>query len=490
MATFNKLRRAKEQYIRRQRRAKARNRRLNVEGLEDRRVLATFVWDGGGLDSNWTTADNWGSNVAPSVNDDLIFPAGAAQSTNVNDFAAGTQFGSILIDGSNYNLSGNQIVLDGAITNNGLSNELALGLQVGSASGGIANAVGSTFTVSGAIDTNGQMLPLNSSSGTLLVSGAIAGSGSVTTGGNSMVALSGDNTYTGTTTIGGGTLSVRHDNALGAADGTAATGTVVTASGSYLQLENNVTVGNELLTSPSGTYFYVRNYGNNTWEGDVETGSYLRLFVHSGSLELDGNLDTNNNSLQLYYGTAAFNGTFGNVGQLYTYSSATAELNANLTTNYNSTINSGSTLTGTGSLVSSFTSSPAQIYGTINPGSGSTTGILTLDDVGFESASNPRLAVQLNGTTAGSGHDQLKVNGTVEIAGELDVTLGYSPAVGDSFTILDNDGTDPIVGTFNGLSEGGILAVGTDYFSITYEGGDDGNDIVLTKVLAAEWDGG
>ncbi|MCO6044129.1 hypothetical protein NG895_09435, partial [Aeoliella sp. ICT_H6.2] len=298
--------------------------------------------------------------------------------------------------------------------------------------------------------------------------------------------------YTGTTTIGGGTLSVRHDNALGAADNTAATGTVVTANGSYLRLENNVTVGNELLSSPSGTYFYVQNYGNNTWEGDVETGSYVQLYVYSGSLQLDGNVDTNNQYIYLNYGATVFNGTFGNVGRLYMNSStATAELNSNLATNYYP-LNYGGTFSGTGALTWTYGGS-ALVRGTIDPGSGSTTGILTLDDVGFEGAYNPRLSVQLNGTTAGSGHDQLKVNGTVEIAGDLDVTLGYSPAVGDSFTILDNDNlggiADPIVGTFNGLSEGGILAVGTDYFSITYEGGD-GNDIVLTKVLAAEWDGG
>ena len=100
--------------------------------------LTTFVWDGGGADSNWTTPENWASDVAPSADDALIFPVDAAQTTNVNDFANGTQFGSILFEGSNYSVSGNQIVLTGAIANNGGSNNFGAGIQISVSSGGIA----------------------------------------------------------------------------------------------------------------------------------------------------------------------------------------------------------------------------------------------------------------------------------------------------------------------------------------------------------------
>jgi len=31
---------------------------------------------------------------------------------------------------------------------------------------------------------------------------------------------------------------------------------------------------------------------------------------------------------------------------------------------------------------------------------------------------------------------------------------GFTAAIGDQFTIIDNDGTDPVVGTFDGLPEG------------------------------------
>ena len=55
-------------------------------------------------------------------------------------------------------------------------------------------------------------------------------------------------------------------------------------------------------------------------------------------------------------------------------------------------------------------------------------------------------------------------------------------ATGDQFTILAVAGTTGGVnGTFNGLSEGGTLTVGTQLFRINYAAGD-GNDVVLTDV--------
>ena len=36
-----------------------------VDSLEDRTLLTTVLWDGGGADANWTTPQNWASDVAP-----------------------------------------------------------------------------------------------------------------------------------------------------------------------------------------------------------------------------------------------------------------------------------------------------------------------------------------------------------------------------------------------------------------------------------------
>ena len=82
---------------------------------------------------------------------------------------------------------------------------------------------------------------------------------------------------------------------------------------------------------------------------------------------------------------------------------------------------------------------------------------------------------------------QLVTVGTVTLANPaLDVSVPWNPPVtGDSFVLIDNDGTDPVSGTFAGLPEGAVFAVGDTSFRITYSGGT-GNDVVLT---AEAWNG-
>ena len=99
------------------------------------------------------------------------------------------------------------------------------------------------------------------------------------------------------------------------------------------------------------------------------------------------------------------------------------------------------------------------------------------------------LEIQLDGLTAASQYDQLVEHGLVNLnfdlgaGGKLDTMLEFTPKLGDMFTILDNDGIDPISGFFGGLAEGTTFteAFGGDVFTfgITYRGGT-GNDIVLT----------
>ncbi len=70
-------------------------------------VDKTRVWDGGGGDNNWTTAANWVGDVAPAAGDNLLFPAGAAQLDNINDYPSSIVFGTITVSGSGYHFQGN-----------------------------------------------------------------------------------------------------------------------------------------------------------------------------------------------------------------------------------------------------------------------------------------------------------------------------------------------------------------------------------------------
>src|SRR5262249_15634370 len=103
----------------------------------------------------------------------------------------------------------------------------------------------------------------------------------------------------------------------------------------------------------------------------------------------------------------------------------------------------------------------------------------------FTQAAAGTFAVELNGTAA-TQYDQLDVHGTVSLNGPLSLAVGFLPAVGDSFKIINNDLTGPVGGAFTGLPQTGIITVPgcDDYpmrFQINYFGGD-GNDVVLTHI--------
>jgi hypothetical protein len=96
--------------------------------------------------------------------------------------------------------------------------------------------------------------------------------------------------------------------------------------------------------------------------------------------------------------------------------------------------------------------------------------------------------VQIAGQYRGSGFTEIDVTaGDVHIAaGALfHVDLAYAPAPNQTFTIIDNQTSNPIAGTFAGLPQGALLAAvygGQTYeFTVDYTGGT-GNDLVLTHV--------
>jgi uncharacterized repeat protein (TIGR01451 family) len=140
-------------------------------------------------------------------------------------------------------------------------------------------------------------------------------------------------------------------------------------------------------------------------------------------------------------------------------------------------VGNGATLGGTGATQAV----TVNAGGTLAPGD--SPGIIRTGDLALTAGGS--YDVELDGTTAGTGYDQTQVNGTVGLGGAtLNVTLGFTPTFGDAFTIIDNDGSDPVTGTFAGLPEGATFTVGASLFQVTYQGGT-GNDVVLTTIDAA-----
>ncbi len=74
-------------------------------------------------------------------------------------------------------------------------------------------------------------------------------------------------------------------------------------------------------------------------------------------------------------------------------------------------------------------------------------------------------------STSSVPNSELNVTGTVTLGGAaLNVNPQFSPTVGQSWTIINNDGADAVSGTFSSVTPG---------YSVSYTAGD-GNDVVLT----------
>jgi hypothetical protein len=90
--------------------------------------------------------------------------------------------------------------------------------------------------------------------------------------------------------------------------------------------------------------------------------------------------------------------------------------------------------------------------------------------------------VDLGGLTACTEYDQTKVTGTVNLTGGTLKIVRYNnmvPRLNNSFTIISNDGTDKVTGTFTGLAQGATVKSDGITYTVSYTGGD-GNDVVLT----------
>jgi hypothetical protein len=117
--------------------------------------------------------------------------------------------------------------------------------------------------------------------------------------------------------------------------------------------------------------------------------------------------------------------------------------------------------------------------GTLSPGGARAA---TLDTGSVLLHTDARLAIQLGAHRS----DQLDVSGHVRVgdaALDLSLLAGFHPAVGRTFEIIANDGSDPVHGRFAGLPQGAKFSAGGEEFAINYHGGD-GNDVVLTALGA------
>ncbi|MCG6154600.1 FG-GAP repeat domain-containing protein [Rubinisphaera margarita] len=147
------------------------------------------------------------------------------------------------------------------------------------------------------------------------------------------------------------------------------------------------------------------------------------------------------------------------------------------------TARTGSITTAAGTNAGNVTSSgqTVTLNGVIAPGGSPgqlvVTGNLVLD-------SGDTVEIELEGDDPGTGYDQIVVAGDVTLNNaQLDTTrlAAYTPSYLKTFTIIDNQGVNPVTGTFLNLNDGDQLVLDDYIYQIDYDGGD-GNDVVLTHL--------
>jgi autotransporter-associated beta strand protein len=203
--------------------------------------------------------------------------------------------------------------------------------------------------------------------------------------------------------------------------------------------------------------------------GVIDLGSgTLRTGADDGSSTLTGLIIGTGNLFKLGTGTWTLNGN-------NTYSGLTTVSAGTLVVN-GSQPQSPVTVNGTGTLMGDGVIGNLQVFGSVAPGL--SPAILTCSNVNF--AAQGDYFVELNGPAPGTGHDQLNVRGTNQLGGStlhVSVGAGFAPFEGDRLTILDNDGSEAIVGTFDGLPNGTVFTASGHQLRILY------SDIFLNDVV-------
>ena len=463
-------------------------------------IASGQTWSGAGGDSNWSTPGNWVGGVAPASGNATIVNFVTAASGFVSTVDAPFTLNRLnLLGTAAYTLGGAAISFDG------VAPQLTLG-------GPYALANDLSFLVTTLIDAQTSQV----------LTGQVAGPAGLTKAGTGRLTLAGSPlTWGGSTTVSAGTLQIGNGTTgpnffaspivvdgeidfAGTVPGTnvanslSGTGTVTVSGGTMTGSgpawthsgATNITGGTLSATINSPGRLTV------TGTGVLQTGDSAFGSLSDGAIPGTGSVFSNataitvgsDNTSTTFSGTLAGAGGLTKVGAgTFTIGGASMPMTGVLTVNGGrvnllasggggAIVNGGGTLGGTGTI-----SGPVTVNagGTLAPGLSPgiiNTGNLVLAGI---------FLVEIEGTTLGTQYDNTNVTGTVNVAGAtLTLAGAYVPQLGDTFTIIANDGADAVTGTFAGLAEGATLTLNGSTLRITYAGGT-GNDVVLVTTAAA-----
>ena len=492
----------------------------------------TREWDGGGANTSWATVANWSGDIAPIATNTVIFGLLAASDKRSVVSTSGNAF-ALSFTGGGYTIApGLEFTLSNGITASHASgtNTITTGLTLGAAQTFALSSAGN-FTATDVATGGFALTANNTGSGSLGFNGDISGAGAFIKDGSGLSVFSGSvaNTYAGTTIINNGELRVTKSAGIGI-PGNVTVGDGINTASLTTTVAEKIADTSVVTVKPAATFApaALETIGGLVLDGGA---------VNSGAsiLAIGGNITANqsttitsrvqmNGSLRNW--TVATGQTLALSGPLTispAYSGPTQIKNGlgTLVVSGNTAVTSfvltqgtlqldnaseiltlhiflnGGTLTGSGRAVQVTTSAG----GVISPATGSGTAIFKASRLTASSATT--LEFDINGATAGSGHDQLDIaaslidsslNGVTLANAKLVLRDSVALPIGSIITLIKNDGTDAVSGTFTGLTQGASVTTDFNRFTLSYTGGT-GNDVTLTAVTppagtARVWDGG
>jgi autotransporter-associated beta strand protein len=277
------------------------------------------------------------------------------------------------------------------------------------------------------------------------------------------------------------------------------TGTLVIGSDTSGALTVSAAISPAVVT----TSFELRSGGTIAVNGAIDGGATAAVsLIGAGTITVTSNVTTAGGLSIETPGAATVNGIVSGSGGLTQNGAGTTTVNGTQSYTGATTINAGTLLVAgdikassgvsvgdDGTLGGNGTTGAVTVDGgTLSPGASA--GTLTISGTLSFGLSGGTFLAEIGGQGAGLS-DRVHVTGAGEVhlgngIATLDASLigGFDPDAntGAQIVIIDNDGTDAVTGTFDGLAEGAVLAIGGSSFSITYAGGSDNNDVVLTAI--------
>lgn len=317
-----------------------------------------------------------------------------------------TRTGTITVDAGGVSVNN--------VTLNASGSGSAYVYDIGGGGIGLAGAT-STWSIGGA---TGSQLTVNS---------ALSGNSSLVKTGTRLLILTGNNTYTGATTVSGGSLQIGNGGTSGSVAG-------------------NIDAGGSVTFNRTNTYTY----------GGVISGASAVTQAGSGTLVLTG-ANTHTGNFQINAGTLQVDGSLASVS-----------VNAN----------SGGRLGGSGSLAGNVNINTG---GTFGPGN--SPGLMTIGgNLSLFTGSNTEL--EIDGAARGTGYDAFDVSGIFTASGAL--TLDFGSESGSASFLLGNYSSLALASNFESVAVTGAFSGALDNLGEGLWGGTIGSHTFALSLGATQ----